>query len=62
MNGGSPMPSPHAMMAFGRRRSNAPLGPGAIAIMKFALHFGNNTFSDAEGARRLARLAEAAGY
>jgi probable F420-dependent oxidoreductase len=30
--------------------------------MKFALHFGNNTFSDADGARRLARLAEAAGF
>src|SRR5215469_17201474 len=32
------------------------------AVMKFALHFGNNTFSDPEGARRLARLAEAAGF
>jgi alkanesulfonate monooxygenase SsuD/methylene tetrahydromethanopterin reductase-like flavin-dependent oxidoreductase (luciferase family) len=32
------------------------------AIMKFALHFGNNTFSDPEGARRLVRLAEAAGF
>src|SRR3974390_2594213 len=30
--------------------------------MKFALHFGNNTFPDPEGARRLARLAEAAGF
>ena len=30
--------------------------------MKFALHFGNNTFSDPEGARRLVRLAEAAGF
>lgn len=30
--------------------------------MKFALHFGNNNFSDPEGARRLARLAEAAGF
>ena len=62
MNGGSPMPSQHAMMAFGRRRSNAPLDPGGTAVMKFALHFGNNTFSDPEGARRLVRLAEAAGF
>ncbi|WP_165838683.1 LLM class F420-dependent oxidoreductase [Roseicella frigidaeris] len=30
--------------------------------MKFALHFGNNTFPDAAGAARLARLAEAAGF
>ena len=30
--------------------------------MKFALHFANNTFPDAEGARRLAQLAEAAGF
>jgi alkanesulfonate monooxygenase SsuD/methylene tetrahydromethanopterin reductase-like flavin-dependent oxidoreductase (luciferase family) len=30
--------------------------------MKFALHFGNNTFADPEGARRLVRLAEAAGF
>jgi len=30
--------------------------------MKFALHFGNLTFSDPEGARRLVRLAEAAGF
>lgn len=30
--------------------------------MKFALHFGNNVFSDPEGARRLVRLAEAAGF
>ena len=30
--------------------------------MKFALHFGNNTFPDPEGARRVARLAEAAGF
>jgi len=30
--------------------------------MKFALHFGNNTFYDPEGARRLVRLAEAAGF
>lgn len=30
--------------------------------MKFALHFGNNTFPDAAGAVRLARLAEAAGF
>ena len=28
--------------------------------MKFALHFGNNTFPDFAGAARLARLAEAA--
>ncbi|GGG17572.1 hypothetical protein GCM10010964_02230 [Caldovatus sediminis] len=30
--------------------------------MKFALHFGNNTFPDAAGAARLARLAEKAGF
>lgn len=30
--------------------------------MKFALHFGNNTFPDGAGATRLARLAEAAGF
>ena len=30
--------------------------------MKFALHFGNNTFPDGTGAARLARLAEAAGF
>ena len=30
--------------------------------MKFALHFGNNTFPDGAGAARLARLAEAAGF
>ena len=30
--------------------------------MKFALHFGNNTFSDPAGAVRLARAAEAAGF
>ena len=30
--------------------------------MKFALHFGNNTFYDPDGARRLVRLAEAAGF
>jgi ABC-type branched-subunit amino acid transport system ATPase component len=30
--------------------------------MKFALHFGNNTFPDPEGAHRLVRLAEAAGF
>src|SRR5450432_2306950 len=27
MHGGSPMPSPRAVIAFGRRRSNAPLDP-----------------------------------
>jgi len=32
------------------------------AVMKFALHFGNFAFSDPEGARRLVRLAEAAGF
>ena len=32
------------------------------AAMKFALHFGNFAFSDPEGARRLVRLAEAAGF
>jgi len=30
--------------------------------VKFALHFGNNTFPDLAGAHRLARLAEAAGF
>jgi probable F420-dependent oxidoreductase len=30
--------------------------------MKFALHFSNNTFPDGTGAKRLARLAEAAGF
>ncbi|WP_431267045.1 LLM class F420-dependent oxidoreductase [Dankookia sp. P2] len=30
--------------------------------MKFALHFGNNTFPDGAAAARLARLAEAAGF
>jgi hypothetical protein len=30
--------------------------------MKFALHFGNTTFPAPEGARRLVRLAEAAGF
>jgi alkanesulfonate monooxygenase SsuD/methylene tetrahydromethanopterin reductase-like flavin-dependent oxidoreductase (luciferase family) len=32
------------------------------AFMKFALHFGNNAFSDPEGARHLVRVAEAAGF
>jgi alkanesulfonate monooxygenase SsuD/methylene tetrahydromethanopterin reductase-like flavin-dependent oxidoreductase (luciferase family) len=58
MNGGSPITSPHAMMAFGRLRSIRE----GTAIMKFALHFGNIAFSDPEGARRLVRLAEAAGF
>jgi probable F420-dependent oxidoreductase len=30
--------------------------------VKFALHFGNNTFPDLAGAHRLVRLAEAAGF
>ena len=30
--------------------------------MKFALHFGNFAFPDPEGARRLVRLTEAAGF
>ena len=30
--------------------------------MKFALHFGNFAFPDPEGACRLVRLAEAAGF
>ena len=30
--------------------------------MKFALHFGNNTFYEPEAARRLVRVAEAAGF
>jgi alkanesulfonate monooxygenase SsuD/methylene tetrahydromethanopterin reductase-like flavin-dependent oxidoreductase (luciferase family) len=32
------------------------------AAVKFALHFGNFAFPDPEGARRLVRLAEAAGF
>src|SRR6476469_7265974 len=35
---------------------------GGTTAMKFALHFGNIAFSDPEGARRLVRLAEAAGF
>lgn len=37
------------------------MGCGCPAV-KFALHFGNNTFPDLAGATRLARLAEAAGF
>ena len=58
MNGGSLMASPRAMMASGRCRSIRK----GTALMKFALHFGNNTFSDPEGARRLVRLAEVLVY
>jgi alkanesulfonate monooxygenase SsuD/methylene tetrahydromethanopterin reductase-like flavin-dependent oxidoreductase (luciferase family) len=62
MNGGSPMPSPRAMIAFGGRdRTRRSIREGT-AVMKFALHFGNNNFSDPESARRLVRLAEAAGF
>src|SRR6201987_2259432 len=32
------------------------------AAMKFALHFGNNTFYEPEAARRLVPVAEAAGF
>ena len=52
MNGGSPMPSPRVMIAFGRRRSPRRSIREGTAVMKFALHFGNNTFSAPEGARR----------
>src|ERR687897_349824 len=47
-----------------RRRASAAIsaGKGAGDAMKFALHFGNNTFPDFAGAARLARLAEAAGF
>ena len=51
MNGGSPMPSPRAMIALGADRTRRSIWEGT-AVMKFALHFGNNTFSDPEGARR----------
>jgi alkanesulfonate monooxygenase SsuD/methylene tetrahydromethanopterin reductase-like flavin-dependent oxidoreductase (luciferase family) len=44
------------------RRSNAPLDRQGTSVMKFALHFGNIAFSDPEGACRLVRLAEAAGF
>ncbi|MFC7691222.1 hypothetical protein ACFQY5_18255 [Paeniroseomonas aquatica] len=30
--------------------------------MKFALHFGNNSFPDGAGAARVAKLAESAGF
>jgi alkanesulfonate monooxygenase SsuD/methylene tetrahydromethanopterin reductase-like flavin-dependent oxidoreductase (luciferase family) len=50
------------MIAFGTRRPNAPLDPEGATFMTFAVHFGNNVFSDPEGARRLVRLAEAAGF
>src|ERR1041384_1438130 len=46
------------------RRASAAIwaGKGAGDAMKFALHFGNNTFPDFAGAARLAQLAEAAGF
>src|SRR4029434_11361979 len=44
------------------RRRYASAGISAGDAMKFALHFGNNTFPDFAGAARLARLAEAAGF
>src|ERR1700755_3288351 len=47
--------------AVRRRQSNAPL-IGKGRVMKFALHFGNLAFSAPEGARRLVRVAEAAGF
>jgi len=43
-----------------RRRRSAAISAGDA--MKFALHFGNNTFPDFAGAARLAQLAEAAGF
>jgi probable F420-dependent oxidoreductase len=50
------------MIAFeGADRKRRSIREGAAA-MKFALHFGNNMFPDPEGARRLVRLAEAAGF
>src|SRR5262249_13676476 len=46
----------------GRAPTECALDQGRTIVMKFALHFGNNTFSDPEGARRLVRLAEATGF
>src|SRR5580692_11884257 len=58
----APDVSPRAMIAFGGRdRTRRSIREGTD-IMKFALHFGNNNFSDPQGARRLVRLAEAAGF
>src|SRR5260221_1935148 len=45
-----------------RRRASAAISVGRGSAMKFALHFGNNTFPDFASAARLARLAEAAGF
>jgi hypothetical protein len=42
-------------------RARRSIREGTAAV-KFALHFGNFAFSDPEGARRLVRLAEAAGF
>jgi alkanesulfonate monooxygenase SsuD/methylene tetrahydromethanopterin reductase-like flavin-dependent oxidoreductase (luciferase family) len=49
------------MMAFeGANRTRRAIGKEPV--MKFALHFGNIAFSDPDGARRLVRLAETAGF
>src|SRR5215208_5988103 len=62
MSGGSPIASGRAMMALKRGdRTRRAIREGTT-VMKFALHFGNATFPDPEGARRLVRLAEAAGF
>ncbi len=42
-------------------RARRSIREGTAAV-KFALHFGNFAFPDPEGARRLVRLAEAAGF
>jgi probable F420-dependent oxidoreductase len=55
------MPLPHAMMASEGAERTRPLNQEG-AVMKFALHFGNNTFYEPEAARRLVRVAEAAGF
>ena len=45
----------------GADRARRLIGEG-IARMELALHFGNFAFPDPEGARRLVRLAETAGF
>jgi hypothetical protein len=62
MNGSSPMASPCAMIASGGVDRTGRSIRERRAIVKFALHFGNIAFSDPEGARRLVRLTEAAGF
>src|SRR5215217_9014611 len=64
-----PTPVPHtwccalpAITSGTSRRRRASAGISVGSAMKFALHFGNNTFPDFAGAARLARLAEAAGF